>query len=60
MWVSKDLGVVQIESLGPDGKPATLTTLGNVDKVTLGKPDPKVFVPPAYSKYKAGFEAPCN
>ena len=58
MWVSKDLGIlVKAEGRGPDGKPMTLVSL---DSVTLGKADPKLFVPPAYCQYAAGSAPPCK
>jgi len=55
VWVSKDLGIlVKVESPGPNGS----STL--FDKIKLGKPDPQLFVPPAYCKLQAGSAGKCN
>lgn len=55
LWISKDLGItVKAESPPPDGS----TTL--FDKIKLGKPDPALFVPPAYCKLVAGSAGKCN
>jgi hypothetical protein len=55
LWISKDLGItVKVASPGADGS----STL--FDKIKLGKPDPQLFVPPAYCKLQAGSAGKCN